>query len=138
PTIIYSSRVKTVLSLAAKLQKNGIDCTYFHGKLDKDEKVKNQNRFMKDEVDVIIATSAFGMGVDKPDVKTVIHYDISDSLENYIQEAGRAGRDEHINAKCFILFNEEDLNKHFSLLQNTKLNQKEIAQIWRAVKNITK
>ncbi len=138
PTIIYSSRVKTVLSLAAKLQKNGIDCTYFHGKLDKDEKVKNQNRFMKDEVDVIIATSAFGMGVDKPDVKTVIHYDISDSLENYIQEAGRAGRDEHINAKCFILFNEEDLNKHFSLLQNTKLNQKEIAQIWRAVKNNTK
>src|SRR5690606_29241708 len=79
PTIIYSSRVKTVLSLAAKLQKNGIDCTYFHGKLDKDEKVKNQNRSMKDEVDVIIATSAFGMGVDKPDVKTVIHYDISDS-----------------------------------------------------------
>lgn len=138
PTIIYSSRVKTVLSLAAKLQKVGIDCTYFHGKLDKDEKVKNQNKFMKDDVDVIIATSAFGMGVDKPDVKTVIHYDISDSLENYIQEAGRAGRDEHINAKCFILFNEEDLNKHFTLLQNTKLNQKEIAQIWRAVKNNTK
>lgn len=138
PAIIYSSRVKTVLSIAASLQKNGINCTYFHGKLDKDQKVKNQNEFMKDEVDVIVATSAFGMGVDKPDVKTVIHFDISDSLENYIQEAGRAGRDDKIQAKCFILYNEEDLNKHFALLQNTKLNQKEIGQIWRAVKNNTK
>ena len=138
PAIIYSSRVKTVVSIAAILQKNGINCTYFHGKLEKDQKVKHQNEFMKDEVDVIVATSAFGMGVDKSDVKTVIHFDISDSLENYIQEAGRAGRDEHINAKCFILYNEEDLNKHFALLQNTKLNQKEIGQIWRAIKNNTK
>lgn len=138
PAIIYSSRVKTVLSIAASLQKNGINCTYFHGKLDKDQKVKNQNEFMQDKVDVIVATSAFGMGVDKSDVKTVIHFDISDSLENYIQEAGRAGRDDKIQAKCFILFNEEDLNKHFALLQNTKLNQKEIGQIWRAVKNNTK
>lgn len=138
PAIIYTSRVKTVLSIAATLQKNGINCTYFHGKLDKDQKVKHQNEFMKDEVDVIVATSAFGMGVDKPDVKTVIHFDISDSLENYIQEAGRAGRDDKIQANCFILYNEEDLNKHFALLQNTKLNQKEIGQIWRAIKNHTK
>lgn len=137
PAIIYSSRVKTVISIAAILQKNGINCTYFHGKLEKEQKVKHQNEFMKDEVDVIVATSAFGMGVDKSDVKTVIHFDISDSLENYIQEAGRAGRDENINAKCFILYNEEDLNKHFALLQNTKLNQKEIGQIWRAIKNHT-
>ena len=138
PAIIYSSRVKTVLSIEATLQKNGINCTCFHGKLEKDKKVKHQNEFMKDEVDVIVATSAFGMGVDKPNVKTVIHFDISDSLENYIQEAGRAGRNELIQAKCFILFNEDDLNKHFSLLQNTKLNQKEIGQIWKAVRDNTK
>jgi ATP-dependent DNA helicase RecQ len=138
PTIIYCSRIRTVLAVANILQKSGIPCTTFHGKLEKDEKVKNQNDFMQDRVDVIVATSAFGMGVDKSDVQRVIHFDISDSLENYIQEAGRAGRDDKIQAQCFILFNEEDLNKHFALLQNSKLNQKEIAQIWRAIKNQTR
>lgn len=138
PTIIYCSRVKTVLSIAAYLKKASVLYTMFHGKLEKEEKVKNQNAFMQDQVDVMVATSAFGMGVDKSDVQRVIHFDISDSLENYIQEAGRAGRDPKIQAQCFILFNEEDLNKHFSLLQNTKLNQKEIAQIWRAIKNQTR
>jgi ATP-dependent DNA helicase RecQ len=138
PTIIYCSRVKTVMAVATFLQKSGILCTVFHGKLEKEEKVKNQNSFMQDKVDVIVATSAFGMGVDKSDVQRVIHFDISDSLENYIQEAGRAGRDDKIQAQCFILFNEDDLNKHFALLQNSKLNQKEIAQIWRAIKNQTR
>lgn len=138
PTIIYCSRIRTVLSVATYLIKAGILCTTFHGKLEKDEKVKNQNAFMQDQVDVIVATSAFGMGVDKSDVQRVIHFDISDSLENYIQEAGRAGRDEQLQAHCYILFNEEDLNKHFALLQNSKINQKEIAQIWRAIKNQTR
>ena len=94
--------------------------------------------FMNNEKDIIVATSAFGMGVDKDDVKSVIHYNISDSLENYVQEAGRAGRDENIKAKCYILFNEHDLNKHFSLLQQTKINQKEIQQIWQAIKYLSK
>ncbi len=62
----------------------------------------------------------------------------SDSLENYVQEAGRAGRDENITADCFVLFNEEDLSKHFILLNQTKLNIKEIQQIWKAIKDITK
>lgn len=94
--------------------------------------------FMSNEKDIIVATSAFGMGVDKDDVKSVIHYNISDSLENYVQEAGRAGRDEKIQAKCYILFNENDLNKHFSLLQQTKINQKEIQQIWQSLKFLSK
>ncbi len=138
PTIIYCSRIKTVLSVAVYLTKSGITCTTFHGKLDKDEKVRNQDDFMRDIVQVIVATSAFGMGVDKSDVQQVIHFEISDSLENYIQEAGRAGRDDNIQAHCYILFNENDLNKHFALLQNSKLNQKEIGQIWKAIKNQTK
>ncbi|NLL19829.1 MAG: AAA family ATPase, partial [Clostridia bacterium] len=76
--------------------------------------------------------------VDKKDVGMVIHYEISDSLENYIQEAGRAGRDEAISAECFVLYNEEDLNKHFILLNQTKLSIKEIQQVWKAIKDITK
>src|SRR5690606_31132910 len=111
---------------------------FFHGKLTKDAKKDNMEAFMKEEHEIIVATSAFGMGVDKDNVKTVIHYDISDSLENYVQEAGRAGRDENIQANCFILFSEDDLNKHFSLLQQTKLNHKEIKDIWRAIKNQAK
>ncbi|MDZ7608717.1 MAG: AAA family ATPase [Cyclobacteriaceae bacterium] len=89
------------------------------------------------EVPIMVATSAFGMGVDKKDVGMVIHYEISDSLESYIQEAGRAGRDETISADCFVLFNEEDLVKHFILLNQTKLSIKEIQQIWKAIKEIT-
>lgn len=78
------------------------------------------------------------MGVDKKDVKLVIHYDISDSLENYVQEAGRAGRDEHLQAECYVLFNDEDLNKHFILLNQTKLSISEIQQVWKAIKDLTK
>lgn len=78
------------------------------------------------------------LGVDKKDVGMVIHFDISDSLENYVQEAGRAGRDESISADCFVLFNNEDLSKHFILLNQTKLSIQEIQQVWKAIKEITK
>ncbi len=102
------------------------------------EKTANQTDFIEGEVQIMVATSAFGMGVDKKDVGMVVHYDISDSLENYIQEAGRAGRDENITAECFVLFNEEDLSKHFILLNQTKLSIKEIQQVWKAIKEITR
>lgn len=138
PTIIYVSRTSKAYKLAERLSKDGFDAKPYHGKMDTSEKIENQNAFIAGDVQIMVATSAFGMGVDKKDVGSVIHYDISDSLENYVQEAGRAGRDENISADCFVLFNEEDLNKHFILLNQTKLSVREIQQIWRAIKHITK
>ena len=138
PTIIYVSRTKRTRELAQKLTRDGISALPYNGKMDADEKVHNQEAFMSDKVRIIVATSAFGMGVDKSDVGLVIHYDISDSLENYVQEAGRAGRDPHLNAKCYVLYSDEDLDKHFVLLNQTKLSISEIQQVWKAIKVLTK
>ncbi|HRU39713.1 MAG TPA: RecQ family ATP-dependent DNA helicase, partial [Candidatus Goldiibacteriota bacterium] len=137
PTIIYVSRTQKAYMIAERLSNDGYPARPYHGKMDKQEKSDNQDAFIRGDVDIIVATSAFGMGVDKKDVGMVIHYELSDSLENYVQEAGRAGRDENITADCYVLFNEEDLNKHFILLNQTKINIKEIQQIWKAIKDIT-
>ncbi|MBX3256145.1 MAG: RecQ family ATP-dependent DNA helicase [Chitinophagaceae bacterium] len=138
PTIIYVSRTRKAYLLAERLTADGFIAKPYHGKMDKQEKSENQDSFINGETQIMVATSAFGMGVDKKDVGMVIHYEISDSLENYIQEAGRAGRDEKIVADCFVLFNEEDLSKHFILLNQTKLSIKEIQQVWKAIKEITR
>jgi len=138
PTIIYVSRTRRAYKLAERLTKDGFDAKPYHGKMDVKEKTANQNAFISGEVSIMVATSAFGMGVDKKDVGMVIHYEISDSLENYVQEAGRAGRDEKLEADCYVLFNEEDLSKHFILLNQTKLSIKEIQQVWKAIKEITR
>jgi len=139
PTIIYTSRTKTVTDLHKRLEEDGYSVAKFHGKMEKDEKISEQNRFMKDNTaNIMVATNAFGMGIDKDNIEMIIHYDISDSLENYVQESGRAARQETLNADCFILYVESDLDKHFSLLQNTKLNLKEIQQIWKAIKATTR
>ncbi len=138
PTIIYVSRTKRTEELALRLTRDGMKALPFNGKMDPDIKVKNQDAFMTGEVNIIVATSAFGMGVDKSDVKLVIHYDISDSLENYVQEAGRAGRDPNMNANCYVLYGDNDLDKHFILLNQTKLSISEIQQVWQVIKNHTK
>jgi len=138
PVIVYVSRTKRAHQLAERLKRDGFPALPYHGKMEKDEKRTNQDQFMNGTARIIVATSAFGMGVDKSDVGAVVHYDISDSLENYIQEAGRAGRDEKIQADCFILFNEEDLDAHFALLNQTKITTREINQVWRAIKDLTR
>ena len=138
PAIVYASRTKKVEEICGVISGAGLSATYFHGQLEKDQKKDNMDSFMNGNRDIIVATSAFGMGVDKEDVRTVIHFNISDSLENYIQEAGRAGRNDAIQAKCYILYNEADLNKHFSLLQRSKINRKEIEEIWRSLRNQSK
>ena len=138
PTIVYVSRTKRTKELAGKLTRDGYKTLPFNGKMEADEKNANQDAFMNDQVHIIVATSAFGMGVDKKDVGLVIHYDISDSLENYVQEAGRAGRDPSLSARCYVLYSDNDLDKHFILLNQTKLSISEIQQVWKAVKYLTK
>ena len=138
PTIVYVSRTKRTFELASKLTSDGFKALPYNGKMESDDKITNQEAFMNNEVSVIVATSAFGMGVDKSDVKLVVHYDISDSLENYVQEAGRAGRDPSLQADCYVLFNNNDLDKHFILLNQTKLSISEIQQVWKAIKDLTK
>jgi len=137
PTIIYVSRTRKAYKLSERLTEDGFIAKPYHGKMDAKKKTVNQNAFISGEIPIMVATSAFGMGVDKDNVGMVIHYDISDSLENYIQEAGRAGRGENITADCYVLFNEEDLSKHFILLNQTKLGIKEIQQVWKAIKDNT-
>lgn len=129
PTIVYVSRTKRTFELASKLTSDGFKALPYNGKMESNDKIANQEAFMNNEVSIIVATSAFGMGVDKSDVKLVVHYDISDSLENYVQEAGRAGRDPSLQADCYVLFNDNDLDKHFILLNQTKLSISEIQQV---------
>lgn len=138
PTIVYVSRTKRTRELFQKLTSDGFPARPFNGKMEPNDKIANQEAFIRNEIQVIVATSAFGMGVDKKDVKLVIHYDISDSLENYVQEAGRAGRDQSLQAECYVLFNDADLDKHFILLNQTKLSISEIQQVWKAIKDLTK
>ncbi|MBQ9592029.1 MAG: RecQ family ATP-dependent DNA helicase [Paludibacteraceae bacterium] len=137
PAIVYVSRTRLTHELAQHLSYDGIQALPFNGKMEAVDKVKNQNAFMKGKAKVIVATSAFGMGVDKKDVGLVVHYNISDSLENYVQEAGRAGRDPEMQAECFVLYADSDLDKHFILLNQTKLSISEIQQVWKAIKDIT-
>lgn len=138
PTIIYATTTKTVDDLYDKLKRENFSVAKFHGKMEKEDKIVEQNKFMDNKTDIMVATSAFGMGVDKNNIKRIVHFEISDSLENYIQEAGRAGRNEDILATCYIFFSDNDLNRHFRMLNDSKLNLKEIQQIWSGIKGLTK
>lgn len=92
-TIVYVRSRKMSVSLSKFLNENGFSATYFHGGMNKSEKEEKLDLWLNGEIRIIVATNAFGMGVDKPDVRLVLHYQIPDSLESYYQEAGRAGRD---------------------------------------------
>ena len=138
PAIVYVTRTKKAEDIASRLCSDGFEARPYHGKMPIEKKIENQNAFMSGETRIIVSTSAFGMGVDKSDVGLVVHYEISDSLENYVQEAGRAGRDASIEADCYVLYNEDDLSKHFMMLNQTKVTIKEIQQVWKAVKDLTR
>ena len=137
PSIVYVSRTRRTTEIAGRLTADGIPAVPYHGRMDAKDKKANQEAFKAGKVDVVVATTAFGMGIDKDDVGLVVHYNISTSLEDYVQEAGRAGRNKDSNAECYILFNEDDLDKHFQYLNEMKLSINEIKQIWRAIKTLS-
>ncbi|MGX2040255.1 UvrD-helicase domain-containing protein [Methylocaldum sp. MU1018] len=133
--IVFCARQKTVEEVAAFLKEAGLECGYFHGGMLPAEKRSVQEGFLAGELRVIAATNAFGMGVDKPDVRLVIHLDTPGSLENYLQEAGRAGRDQN-PARCLLLYDDADLDVQFRLLKNARLTQHDIYSILKALRQI--
>lgn len=123
--IIYCLSRKKVEELAANLQVNGISALAYHAGMDASVRTENQDKFLMEEVDIIVATIAFGMGIDKPDVRFVIHYDIPKSLEGYYQETGRGGRDGG-EGKCIAFYSYKDLEKLRKFMQGKPVAEQEI------------
>ncbi|KGN97322.1 DNA helicase RecQ [Porphyromonas sp. COT-290 OH3588] len=125
--IVYCMSRNKVTTFAQVLQANGIKARPYHAGLDAKERSENQDAFLSEEIDVIVATIAFGMGIDKPDVRYVIHYDMPKSLEGYYQETGRAGRDGG-EGHCIAYFCQEDLDKMDKLMRGKPVADQEIAR----------
>ena len=138
PTIVYVGTVAQTREVAERLKADGFSALPFNGKMNPEEKTKTQELFIDNKIDVIVATNAFGMGVDKPDVGLVVHYQIAPSLENYMQEAGRGARAPETEAFCVILFAPEDIDRLFGLLQSSHITIHEIKSLWRAIKELSK
>ena len=125
--IIYCLSRKKVEEMAAFLSINGIRALPYHAGLDAKVRAENQDKFLMEEIDVIVATIAFGMGIDKPDVRFVIHYDIPKSIESYYQETGRAGRDGE-EGLCITYYSYKDIRKLEKFMQGKPVAEQEISR----------
>ncbi|MCL2644272.1 MAG: RecQ family ATP-dependent DNA helicase [Betaproteobacteria bacterium] len=133
--IVYCATRKQTEEMAAFLCEKGVAAKPYHAKLQPETKKETQKAFITGELRVIAATNAFGMGIDKSDVRLVVHADIPGSLENYLQEAGRAGRD-RAQARCVLLYTSEDVERQHGMSAASRLSRRDIQNVLRALRQL--
>ena len=133
-SIVFAGTRKLVQDIADWLGREGISTHYYHGGLDRDSRVKRQQEWMNNKVRVMVCTNAFGMGVDKPDVRNVYHVSPSSTPEDYYQEAGRAGRDGKVS-QCILLHDEQDWIRAEEFIEKQHPSEKSIIRVYHAVMN---
>ena len=132
PGIVYAATHRHAEEVAQALSERGIKAAYYHAGMKASERERVQEQFMNDEIEVIVATTAFGMGIDKPNVRFVFHYDISDAVDSYYQEIGRAGRDDE-QAKAILFYRPEDVNLRRFFASSGHLNVDEVEEVAEAI-----